>query len=280
MFRLSVHRGTTFYAAHQIYCNVMVENPNTLRPFGVLVIHGFTATLDSVKALYMPLKELGIPVRMPQLAGHGASSPEALRGVTWEAWMSDAGQSFQELCCEVEHVIVIGHSMGALIALNLAVRYEDQVDSLVLVAPAIKLASLLAPGRPLHFAAYLISRVIKRWNLKPVSAGIRNEGCTPHYAWVPTDAVVSFFELIKKSLMLLGNVHVPVFILHNRKERTVLPESATILCNNIATDPSEKSIMWLERSEHQTFCDCEREKAVKVIIDYVSGRIARKSLAV
>ncbi|MEI8186700.1 MAG: alpha/beta fold hydrolase [Chlorobiaceae bacterium] len=258
----------------------MVERTNIQHPFGVLVIHGFTATLDSIRALYLPLRELGIPVVMPQLAGHGASSPEALRGVTWEAWMSDAEQAFQKLSCEAERVIVIGHSMGALIALNLAVRYQVQVDSLVLVAPAIKLASLLAPGRPLHFAAPLVSKIIKKWDLKNDIFEAGNAGCTPHYAWVPTDAIVSFFELIKKSIAQLGKVNVPVFVLHNRRESTVLPESATILCDGIATDAAEKSIMWLERSEHQTFCDCEREKAVSAIIDYVSGRIARKSVPV
>ncbi len=70
-------------------------------------------------------------------------------------------------------------------------------------------------------------------------------------------------------------VNVPVLIIHNRRESTVLPESAIILYNNIATEPSEKSIMWLESSGHQIFCDCEREKAVQAIIDYVSLRIER-----
>ena len=256
----------------------MTEQHKEPSPFGVLIIHGFTATLESVKALYVPLQDLGIPVCMPQLAGHGASSPEALRGVKWEAWVADADKAFQELRSEAERVIVIGHSMGALIALNLAIRHQGEVDSLVLAAPAIKLASLLAPGRPLNFAAPLVSRVIKNWELKTVFAGARHEGCIPHYAWVPTDAIVSFFELMKKSLSLLDRINVPVFILHNRKESTVLPESATILCNRIATGPSEKSIMWLERSDHQIFCDCEREKAVNAIIDYVSCRIARNTL--
>ena len=279
MFRYcAVHVLVVLYGDADL-CNVMAEQPKTPSPFGVLIIHGFTATLDSVNALYTPLRQLGLPVLMPQLAGHGASSPEALRGVTWEDWMNDADKAFKELRGEADRVIIIGHSMGALLALNLAAMYQSEVDSLVLVAPSIKLASLLAPGRPLHFAAPLLSRIIKKWDLKPYS-GMRNQECAPHYAWVPTDAVVSFFELLKKSQSLLNKVNVPVFILHNRRESTVLPESATILCESIATGISEKSIMWLERSEHQTFCDCERDKAVNAIIDYVSGRIARKSSAV
>jgi carboxylesterase len=253
----------------------MAEQHQGLSSVGVLIIHGFTATLDSVNPLCVPLRELGIPVSLPLLSGHGALSPEALRGVKWEAWMADADHAFQELGLEVERIIVIGHSMGALISLNLAARYPDKLDSLVLVAPAIKLVSVLAPGRPFHFAAPLLSRIIKNWELKTDITGPLYKSCIPHYTWVPTDAIISFFELIKTSMRLLGRVKVPVLIVHNRCERTVLPESAIILYNRIATEPSRKSIIWLERSGHQTFCDCERETAIQAIVDYVSGRIGQ-----
>ncbi len=253
----------------------MAEKNKERSSFGVLIIHGFTATLDSVNALCTPLKELGIPVSLPLLSGHGASSPEALRGVKWEAWMADAERALQELCLEVERVIVIGHSMGALLSLNLAARHQDKVDSLVLVAPAIKLVSVLAPGRPFHFAAPFLSRVLKNWKLNTDFSGQACGNCIPHYSWVPTDAIISFFELIKKSTQLLGSINVPVLIIHNRRERTVRPESAIILYNSIATGPSAKSIIWLERSGHQTFCDCEQETAIQAIVDYVSARIGR-----
>ena len=263
----------------QIVSESIMELQHKVRnPFGVLIIHGFTATLDSVKLLYTSLKELGIPVAQPLLAGHGASSPEALRGVRWEAWMADAEQALLALNLEAEQIIVIGHSMGALLSLNLAVRYREKVDSLVLATPAIKLVSVLAPGRPLHFAAPLLGRIIKNWELKSDFAEAECKTCTPHYSWVPTDAIISFFDLIKKSTPLLGRITIPVLIIHNRKERTVRPESAMILYNRIATPPSEKSILWLERSGHQLFCDCEKEKAVQAILDYVISRIKRKKV--
>jgi carboxylesterase len=253
----------------------MAEQQKKQNPLGVLIIHGFTATLDSIKLLYLSLSELGIPVSMPLLTGHGAASPEALRGVRWEAWMKDAEQALQKLSFEAEQIIVIGHSMGALLALNLAARYHNKIDSLVLVAPAIRLVSVLAPGRPLHFAAPLLSRIIRNWGLKGDFSGPECSTCIPHYTWVPTDAILSFFELIKKSMEVLGRVTVPILIMHNRNESTVRPESAMILYNGIATEPSGKSIVWLEHSGHQIFCDCEREKAVQSIVDYVSGRIGR-----
>jgi carboxylesterase len=137
---------------------------------------------------------------------------------------------------------------------------------------------VLAPGRPFHFAARFLSRIIKNWELKTVFCGPVTETCIPHYTWVPTDAIISFFELIKTSMPLLDRVTVPVLIMHNRRESTVLPESAIILYNRIATRPSEKSILWLEHSGHQTFCDCERETAIQAIVDYVSCRIERNKM--
>ena len=256
----------------------MDEQHQMRSPIGVLVIYGFTATLDSVKSLSHSLKEFGIPLSVPLLTGHGASSPEALRGVKWEQWMADADEAFQELCLEADQIIVIGHSMGALLSLNLAVRYQNRIDSLVLATTAIKLVSVLAPNRPFHFAAPLLGKIIKNWKLKSDFSEQECANCSPHYSWVPTDAIISFFELIKKSMQILGRVNVPVLIMHNRKESTVLPESAIMLYNRIATPCPDKSLIWLERSGHQLFCDCEREKAVKVIVDYVSGRIKRKQV--
>jgi len=254
----------------------MVAEPEARSPFGVLIIHGFTATLESVEALRKPLQEMGIPVSIPLLAGHGAPSPDALHGVGWEAWLKDAELAFRDFSLEVERVIVIGHSMGALLALNLAVRHPKQVDSLILATPALRLVSLFAPGRPLHFAAPLVSMIIKKWDLKSDLQELRPRCQAPHYAWVPTEAILSLFELIERTESLLDQVNVPFMILHNRKEATVLPQSATMLCNRVSTASVERSIVWFECSGHQIFCDCERDKAVQTIMTYVAGRTGRK----
>ncbi len=246
--------------------------------FGVLIFHGFTGTLESVQALSAPLQKLGIAVSMPLLAGHGAASPELLRGVSWHEWLNDAEVALQKICCNSERIIVIGHSMGALLALHLAIKYPDKVDSLVLATPAIKLVSLFAPGRPMQFLAPLVSKLFKKWELKTLFADRQHSSLMLHYSWVPTSAILSFFELIKHTQPELCRVTVPVLVLQCRRDSTVHPESATILFNNIATEPSAKSIVWLEHSDHQLFCDGERAKAVQVIIDYVAGRMRRRGI--
>lgn len=255
----------------------MAEQQHAKAPVGVLIIHGFSATPESVAILEKPLRALGLPVSLPLLSGHGASSPEALRGVTFHDWIADACRAFQALAEKADKIIIVGHSMGGLIALRLAAQYAGTVDSLVLAAPALRLASLLAPGRPFHFAAAPLARVIKRWDIKPVFTGPDYLGSVAQYAWVPTDAILSLFELIGATLPLLGSVTVPVILLQNRRETTVRSESVAMLFNRIGTSHAERSVIWLERSEHQIFCDCEREEALRAILAFVSGRLKHDS---
>lgn len=139
----------------------MTEKQQQKTQLGILVFHGFTATTDSVSLLVDALHRTGVLVRAPLLAGHGASSPEALRGITCTDWLTDAEKAFSQLSASCEKIILVGHSMGALLALNLAVRHESRVDSLVLAAPAIKLYSIFSPGRPLYRFAPLLARVKK-----------------------------------------------------------------------------------------------------------------------
>ncbi|MWV54253.1 alpha/beta hydrolase [Chlorobium phaeovibrioides] len=243
-------------------------------PLGVLILHGFTSTGESVEALGRPLEALGIPFSIPLLRGHGEPSPEALRGVRWRQWLDDAEAAFEELSLKARRLVVVGHSMGALLGLNLAAVFPGRVDSLVLVTPAFRLVSLLGPGRPMHFAAGMLSAVFRKWNLKSVFADPDSASCKAHYEWAPTDAILSFFELVDHTALLLPKVGCPVFIVHNRHEQTVLPESVALLSEGIATPQADREILWLERSGHQVFCDCERELAVGAVVRYVSGRLA------
>ncbi|WP_223267056.1 alpha/beta hydrolase [Chlorobium phaeovibrioides] len=115
-------------------------------PLGVLILHGFTSTGESVEALGRPLEALGIPFSIPLLRGHGEPSPEALRGVRWRQWLDDAEAAFEELSLKARRLVVVGHSMGALLGLNLAAVFPGRVDSLVLVTPASGWFPCLGPG--------------------------------------------------------------------------------------------------------------------------------------
>jgi carboxylesterase len=86
-----------------------------------------------MRPLQAPLESLGVKVSLPLMRGHGAASPQALQGVTWADCLADCARTLVALGTRVDRVILVGPSMGALVALQLAANNGDcghQLDSL------------------------------------------------------------------------------------------------------------------------------------------------------
>ncbi|HWR00358.1 MAG TPA: alpha/beta fold hydrolase [Chlorobaculum sp.] len=251
----------------------MIENGKK-RLSGVMILHGFTANLESVRELFGPFGRFDLKLVTPLLRGHGASSPDKLRGVTWRDWLDDAERAMKDAAGKDGKIVVLGHSMGALLALQLAAKHPEMVDSIILATPPIKLATLLAPGRPLNFLAPILSHLVDRWDMASRFAEPENALKPKQYEWAPTMTIMSMFDLLHETRQLMGRITAPALILHGRNESIVLPESAEIVFHELATPPEKKAIVWLEKTDHQIFCDCERKEAIGAAVEFVANRIA------
>ncbi len=248
------------------------------KPFGVLILHGLSASLDCVNGLEPPLKGLGLPTRMPVLRGHGAASPEALKGVKWQDWVEDGEAALDDLLKEVDRAIVFGHSMGGLVALNLAAIKDGQVDSLVLAAPALVFDSPLSEGRPLSFLAPLLPYLVKRWQMPPDYADPVLAQTNTNYPWIPIEFVVECMKMQKATRSLLPQVREPVFILASRNDPTVDAKAVELIMQEASTPPEQQRLNWYEKTKHEMFRDCECDCIIQDIVDYVREMISGSHL--
>jgi carboxylesterase len=247
-------------------------------PYGVLILHGFSGSPDCMREIESPLKALGIKIRMPILRGHGEKSPDALRGITWHDWVTDSESALDELLKEVEKVIVIGHSMGGLLALTLAADHGNELESIILAAAAVQIASPIAPGRPLFYLAPLLTLFRTKWDSPPIYADKSLAQYDTNYQWVPKDAVLSLLDFSKVTRKRLVEIKTPTLIIQGRNDSTVAPESAEFIYNQISTPNELKKIVWFEETEHEMFRDCERFAIIDLIVNYICERITiRKS---
>jgi carboxylesterase len=241
--------------------------------FGVLVIHGITANPATVAPIAGPLSDLGLPLRIPVLRGHGTDSPENLRGVTWHDWMNDAEAALLELLSETDKVIVVGHSMGGLIAVVLAGKYRERIDSVVLVAAAVEAATPFAPGKPLGFIAPLAAKFLKKWKFKPLYSDMKYAAGHPNYLWTPIESVKNLLELTSIANGKLASVTMPVLILQSRKDTRISKKCARIIFDRISTPVTKKEIVWFDKTDHEMFLDCEREQVVSRIEGFIRDRL-------
>jgi carboxylesterase len=93
---------------------------------GVLLIHGLTGTPAEMRLLAKGLNKQGFTVYGVQLAGH-CGSMEDLVAARWTDWLASVESGLQRFSLHVDHVVVGGLSMGALLSLAVAERHPDKV---------------------------------------------------------------------------------------------------------------------------------------------------------
>lgn len=248
-------------------------------PVGLLLLHGFSGSTATFADLEPELVQAGVVVKAPLLRGHGHDSPQALAGVTWSDWLDDASIALAELRALAGPVIVLGHSMGALIAALLAAEQPAAIDSLVLAATPVRLASPLAPGRPLEFLTPLLGRLLRSWPLPGDYADPVLAASDTSYPWVPMDALLSFLQLSVVVRRRLAEVHQPILILHSRADRIVAPAAVDLLASGLGTPGEQLRVVWFERSGHELFRDCEAEAVIASVLQFVDERINRRPVA-
>ena len=247
--------------------------------FGVLLLHGFTGNPDTMRPLQAPLEALGVEVSLPLLRGHGADSPQALQGVSWADWLADGSAALAELATRVDRVILIGHSMGALVALQLAADHGncgDQLDSLVLLATPLQLASPLAPGRPLAWLRPLLALLLRRWPLPKLYTDPQLGDNDSSYPWAPMGALLSLLAFIAATSKRLRQVSLPALILQSHGDPTVQDASAVTLLSGLGTPAADKRVVWLQRSGHELLQDVDRVAVIEAVVEFVGGRLQRQ----
>jgi carboxylesterase len=243
------------------------------KAIGVLVLHGFAASLDSIKNLELPIRYLNLPLRMPTLRGHGAKSPDALRGVNWRDWVADGESALRSLLNDASKALVIGHGMGAMVALTLAANSRDSIDSLVLAAPPIILPNPVLTQIRLQVLQPFVQDNFRRWPLPPVYADKKQQKNDTNYHWAPMDALQTFLEFIELTRNRLTDVRAPVLILQSQHDNSVGEAGPDILRKSISAPAADKHIRWFKKSGHELFCDCERTEVIDTVVHYIMARV-------
>jgi alpha-beta hydrolase superfamily lysophospholipase len=113
--------------------------PNPAARYVALVVHGYGEHARRYDHLAERLVEHGAAVYAPDHHGHGRSDGE-------RALVDDLDRGVQDLHRVAERavsehpglpVVMVGHSMGGLIATRYAQRFGDSLDALVLSGPAV-----------------------------------------------------------------------------------------------------------------------------------------------
>ncbi|MCX8071136.1 MAG: alpha/beta fold hydrolase [Candidatus Binatia bacterium] len=235
-----------------------------------LFLHGFTATPDEMRFLAESAAGAGHQALVPLLPGHGAS-PAALAVTSWQQWYAATEEAARQAGAEGSPVVVVGQSLGGLLALHLAATRARWVAALILLAPALFLRAWWIEKA----AAFLplLARIRPYWpkgesDIADPAARSARVG----YDVIPLRAVA---ELVKLQRVVRGEVKEvaqPTLVVQSELDHTCLWEGVEYLREHLA---GPVQILRLQRSFHVVSLDYERAEVAAAMRGFVLAKFPR-----
>lgn len=206
---------------------------------GCLLIHGFTSTPAELRLIAQNLSKAGYTTHGILLAGHG-TEPEDLLHINYEDWIESAQQGINHLKKHCKKIIVIGHSLGGLLALQMAAR--NKIDGVVTIAAALK------PTNRKTRLAWFLKHFRTYTSLPSKKSTSEQQKYLLHYPYFPIRAVAELQKLANHTKGILSQITTDALIIQTSDDQTVRPESADIIQRKLSS--TNKECFWLEEGTH------------------------------
>ena len=231
----------------------------------VLCLHGLTGTPYEVAPIAHALAEDGRAVLAPLLAGHG--DVESLERSTWHDWYDSAERALDALLeggsSEPREVIVVGFSMGGLLALRLAALRPTDVRAAVVLSVPLEVPAWQRPLiqgmarlRETPVIGALVGLFPKR-NGPDVRIEAERAG-SPSMRAFPYPTLAQLVGLQTDVARLLPLVRAPLLLVHGALDHTAPPELSERVAQRVSAQRVERVV--LPRSFHLLARDLDRER--------------------
>ncbi len=229
---------------------------------GALVLHGFSGSPTEIRGLAEHIAARGVAVHAPLLPGHGLHHSDLERSVRAD-WLNAARTALVELRRRHQKVIVIGQSMGGLLALSLAAEHAD-LTAVIALAPALAVSHLAQFSR----ISALLPRYIPKFEERmPDLVDPAQLQQVWSYSHTPLRAVREVLALAREVHRSLPRVCAPLLVVQGARDRTVRPVSSHRVMARAGS--VTKELMWLTGSGHIVAVDADREQVWQKVGDFI-----------
>ncbi|MCL2812872.1 MAG: alpha/beta fold hydrolase [Clostridia bacterium] len=230
----------------------------------VVFIHGLMGSpvqfIDLAAAVY----NNGCSCISLLLPGHGGNMKNFARSGI-DDWERHVQSELDKIRHDYNQIVLVGHSMGGLLALNASLNKENKIAGAVLISTPFKIhllnfKSLLRKARLLMLP---LSSEIKAAYVK--SNSIAKTGIFFYPQIIKP--LISLYMLIRKTKKRLPEISVPVYMFYSRNDETTSYRSADILQQGLCN--TQRIFFALTKSHHAFYCDEERRIIRDRLIEFI-----------
>lgn len=246
----------------------------------VMMIHGIGGSEHDFGPLYKTLGLNGFDPQPLTLPGH-RTKPEDLLAIKTEDWIAAATKHYRSLQDRYEVVHIMGISLGALIALELAKSQNKLTGKLILISSPVFIDGWAVPWYyALRFPLYLLPMAcrlirveeeepfgVKDPHIRAILAEKFARGESYHYSYVPLGCVREIDRLRAQLRQKAGRVSCQTLIIHSREDDLTSSRSANWLQTHLGKERSD--VVLLQNSYHMVCIDNDREFVGRTVLEFL-----------
>jgi carboxylesterase len=221
---------------------------------GVLLLHGFGDTPQTLALLARKLHKSGYSLYAPLLPGHGRNMDAFAKSRATD-WIAAAKSAFAEMRGRHNSVSVVGLSMGGALGVLLAAEHDD-IPALVLIAPYLGMSRVLRLAASTHWGWGRFVGDVNARDPRSVRDPIEREKNLA-YGAITGRTLHELAKVVRLARKSLTDVKAPALIIQSREDPRVAPDVAEFALS--ALGGPEKKLVWTEGAGHIITVDYGRE---------------------
>ena len=222
---------------------------------GVLLLHGFGDTPQTLALLARRLHKSGYSLYAPLLPGHGRNIDAFGRSRATD-WIAAARSALAQMRGRHDSVSVVGLSMGGALAVLLAAELDD-IPALVLIAPYLGMPRVQRLAASTYWAWGRLAGEVNARNPRSIRDPIEREKNLA-YGAITGRALFELLKVVRLARKSLPGVKAPTLIIQSREDPRCAPDIAELALR--ALGAHEKQLDWTEGAGHIITVDFGRER--------------------
>jgi carboxylesterase len=241
---------------------------------GVLLLHGFGDTPQTLSLLARRLHKAGYSVLVPLLPGHGRTMDAFTRSRADE-WINAARSSFFEMRDRSNGISLAGLSMGGALAVLVAAEARD-VSALVLIAPYLGMPRALHLAAATHWVWGSLAGELNGRSPRSIHDPIEREKNLA-YGAVTARALHELSKVMTRARKALPQVTAPTLIVQSREDPRISTDIAESALEELGA--KEKELVWTEGAGHIITVDYGRERVFGEVEKWLRAHDGRSATA-
>lgn len=275
------HTEGTFKGYKDLDLHYEVWRPDKDPKAVLLLVHGLAEHIGRYTNVVNYFQPRGYSLYGFDQRGHGKS--QGLKGyVERFSYYRDDTKTFFDMVRREnsdKKIFMIGHSMGGLIAVDYATRYQEGLAGLVVSAPLLQVGSSVSPAAIV--VAKILSVITPKMGVAVLDASAISKDKAVVDAYVNDPLVyrgkttarlgVELINIQQKLPEQFAIITLPILIMYGSEDKLCNPEGSKMLYQMVGS--KDKTLHAYDGLYHEIFNEPEREKVLADVDAWLSARI-------